>query len=246
MAAATRSGLGLVLAGWATLAVSPVLAESAPSAPAARHAVTIADILALRSLSGLDCAPDGRQAVYVVGEADVKADKRRSALWLADLAGGAPLQLTSGEDSASVSTANQNNAHSSNMNNVLSTELIHEMCYSDNETLSTILQTHIRMAQFNLLTLESPLYTALLVEEACAKRAEATRAEVRTTDGIFRGGGSMASRIGHAQNFCAEWLQNHSRNLAECTPAPNQRLAPMHEVTWKRRGAKPTTTPARL
>ncbi|OYU35874.1 MAG: peptidase S9 family protein [Novosphingobium sp. PASSN1] len=98
--AAKHSGLGLALAGWAAFAAGPLLAQSTPSA-AARHAVTIADILALRSLSELDCAPDGRQAVYVVGEADVKADKRRSALWLADMAGDAPLQLTSGEDSAS-------------------------------------------------------------------------------------------------------------------------------------------------
>eukprot|EP01033_Poteriospumella_lacustris_P004818 gene4818-3453_t len=47
----------------------------------------------------------------------------------------------------------------------LSTEVIHEMCYSDNETLSTILHTHVAMAQFNVLTLESPLYTTLLLEE---------------------------------------------------------------------------------
>lgn len=61
----------------------------------------------------------------------------------------------SGEDQSLLSTTN----------NVLSTELIHEMCYSDSETLSTILQAHIRTAQFNILTLESPLYTTLLLEE---------------------------------------------------------------------------------
>lgn len=59
-----------------------------------------------------------------------------------------------------------NNGVNVYQNNVLSTELIHEMCYSDNETLSTILQTHIRSAQFNILTLESPLYTTLMLEEA--------------------------------------------------------------------------------
>lgn len=92
-----RKGLGWGIAACALVAALPAMAEG----PAVRHAVTIDDILALRSLSGLDCAHDGNQAVYVVGEADLKADKRRSALWLADLAGGAPLQLTSGEDSAS-------------------------------------------------------------------------------------------------------------------------------------------------
>lgn len=78
---------------------SPGLAQGTP-APA-RHPVTIDDVLALRSLSGLACAPDGRQAAYVVGEADLKADKRHRALWLVNLAGGAPLPLTSGEDGAS-------------------------------------------------------------------------------------------------------------------------------------------------
>ncbi|MBX9663499.1 S9 family peptidase [Novosphingobium sp.] len=94
-----RKGLGWGMAACALAGALPAMAEG--GAPAVRHPVTIDDILALRSLSGLECAPDGKQAVYVVGEADLKADKRRSALWLADLAGGAPLQLTSGEDSAS-------------------------------------------------------------------------------------------------------------------------------------------------
>jgi dipeptidyl aminopeptidase/acylaminoacyl peptidase len=94
-----RKGLGWGMAACALAGALPAMAEG--GAPATRHPVTIDDILALRSLSGLECAPDGKQAVYVVGEADLKADKRRSALWLADLAGGAPLQLTSGEDSAS-------------------------------------------------------------------------------------------------------------------------------------------------
>lgn len=77
----------------------PAMAETAASS--ARHPVTIDDILALRSIKGLDCAHDGKQVVYVVGEADLKADKQRSAIWLADLAGGEPLQLTNGEDTAS-------------------------------------------------------------------------------------------------------------------------------------------------
>ncbi len=94
-----RKGFRWGLATCTILAALPLPAMA--QGGAARHAVTIADIMALRSLSGLDCAADGRRAVYVVGEADLKADKRRSALWLTDLEGGAPLQLTSGEDSAS-------------------------------------------------------------------------------------------------------------------------------------------------
>ena len=68
---------------------------------AARHAITIDDILAMQSLSELTCAPDGRQAAYVASVADVKADKRRSAIWLADMAGSPALQLTGSEDGAS-------------------------------------------------------------------------------------------------------------------------------------------------
>jgi dipeptidyl aminopeptidase/acylaminoacyl peptidase len=96
---AWRKGLGWGMAACALAGALPAMAEG--SGAAARHPVTIDDVMALRSLSGLECARDGKQAVYAVGEADLKADKRRSALWLADLAGGAPLQLTSSEDSAS-------------------------------------------------------------------------------------------------------------------------------------------------
>lgn len=96
---AWRKGLGWGLAASALAASLPAMAEGGASP--ARHSVTIDDIMAMRSLSGLDCAHDGKAAVYVASVADTKADKRRSALWLADLAGGAALQLTNGEDSAS-------------------------------------------------------------------------------------------------------------------------------------------------
>ena len=95
---AWRSGLRFGVAGIALLSALPV---AAADGGAARHPVTIDDILAMRSLSELTCAPDGRQAAYVASVADVKADKRRSAIWLADLAGPPALQLTGSEDSAS-------------------------------------------------------------------------------------------------------------------------------------------------
>ena len=102
MAGLKRTGWGL-LAG-TVLAALPALAVAEGAAPAARHAVTIDDILAMRTLGGLACAPDGRQAVYELGTADLGADKRRTALWLVNLAGGEPLQLTSGEDSPSAAS----------------------------------------------------------------------------------------------------------------------------------------------
>ena len=99
-----RKRFGWPMMACTVIAALPLPAMAEGSAAPARHAVTIDDILAMRSLSGLDCAPDGKQAVYVAGRVDIKADKRRNELWLVDLAaskGTGPLQLTSGEDSAS-------------------------------------------------------------------------------------------------------------------------------------------------
>lgn len=93
-----RNRLRFGVAGIALFAAVPL---AAAEGGAARHPVTIDDILAMRSLSELTCAPDGRQAAYVASVADVKSDKRRSVIWLADMAGGAALQLTGSEDSAS-------------------------------------------------------------------------------------------------------------------------------------------------
>jgi len=95
-----QAAFGLRFSAMVALSVLPAMAL-AGEAPTARHPVTIDDIMALRALSGLTCAPDGRQAAYVVSEADEKADKRRSAIWLADLGGAPPLQLTGSEDGAS-------------------------------------------------------------------------------------------------------------------------------------------------
>ena len=81
----------------AAMPLVPALAE-APSAP--RKVITIDDILGMHRISDLACAPDGRQAAYVVGVLDAKADKYQAAIWLADLGGGAPVQLTSEEESA--------------------------------------------------------------------------------------------------------------------------------------------------
>ncbi len=95
-----QAAFGLRLSTLAALAVLPTLAAANEAAPP-RHAVTIDDILAMRSLSQLACAPDGRQAAYVVNHADVKADKRRTAIWLADLGGAPALQLTGSDADAS-------------------------------------------------------------------------------------------------------------------------------------------------
>ena len=96
-----RLGAMVVVAAQAVVPGAAAAGEAAAGeAAVARHAITADDILAMRSISELACAPDGRQAAYVVGEVDAKADKRRSEIWLADLNGASPLRLTGGEDSA--------------------------------------------------------------------------------------------------------------------------------------------------
>jgi len=97
-----RAGVLAVLMCGAVFASAAPLAPALADTPAAqvRKPITIDDILGMHRISGLTCAPDGRQAAYVVGGVDAKGDKRTAALWLADLGGTAPIQLTSEEESA--------------------------------------------------------------------------------------------------------------------------------------------------
>jgi len=71
------------VAGIALLAAVPLAGGRRRNCPRIPSPSTT--FVAMRSLSELTCAPDGRQAAYVASMADVKADKRRSAIWLADL-----------------------------------------------------------------------------------------------------------------------------------------------------------------
>ena len=98
-----KVAVGLRSAALLALATAPAMALAGEAAPA-RHPVTIDDIMALHTVSDLACAPDGRQAAYVVGDADEKTDRRRTAIWLADLNGAPALQLTTSEDSVSAPT----------------------------------------------------------------------------------------------------------------------------------------------
>jgi len=65
------------------------------------HAVTLDDIGNIHGLDSLKCSADGKWAVYTATANDVKADKRRTAVWLAPLAGGEPLALTAEDESSS-------------------------------------------------------------------------------------------------------------------------------------------------
>ncbi|HEX5759686.1 MAG TPA: LpqB family beta-propeller domain-containing protein [Thermoanaerobaculia bacterium] len=78
----------------ASLAVSLALL-AAPLAAAPRP-VTVADLMALRSIVDVRISPDGRQVAYVVSTPSFEKAEHEAALWLVPAAGGAPVRLTWG------------------------------------------------------------------------------------------------------------------------------------------------------
>jgi dipeptidyl aminopeptidase/acylaminoacyl peptidase len=65
-----------------------------------RHTLTADDIMALVGVRGLTCSADGRSAAWVATSNDMKADKRRPRIWIADLPKGTPRALTAPEAGA--------------------------------------------------------------------------------------------------------------------------------------------------
>jgi dipeptidyl aminopeptidase/acylaminoacyl peptidase len=69
-------------------------------APAPRP-MTLVDLINVPVLSDPQLSPDGRQVLYVLAEADWKANERVTHIWRADVGGGDPVRLTgSGEDTS--------------------------------------------------------------------------------------------------------------------------------------------------
>ena len=60
--------------------------------------MSIVDLLDLPRLGDPQVSPDGHQVIYTRADADWKVGRRVSHIWRAPLAGGAPVQLTSGSD----------------------------------------------------------------------------------------------------------------------------------------------------
>lgn len=76
------------------LLAGPVLAESPAAAPSAFN---VRDLVAFERVSSPTLAPDGRQLVYALREADVDANKASTSLWRVDLSAGkkaAPVRFT--------------------------------------------------------------------------------------------------------------------------------------------------------
>ena len=73
------------------------IAGLAPLAAQAGRALTPEDWYRFQAVSDLKIAPDGAAVAYLVTSYDKQSDASRSALWLADWAGDASVQLTRGE-----------------------------------------------------------------------------------------------------------------------------------------------------
>jgi len=73
------------------------IAGLAPPAAQAGRALTPEDWYRFQAVSDLKIAPDGVAVAYLVTSYDKESDESRSALWLANWAGDASVQLTRGE-----------------------------------------------------------------------------------------------------------------------------------------------------
>ncbi len=71
-----------------------LLMTFASPAFAAKRALTIDDLLAVKSVADPQLSPDGKLVVYVVSEIDREAGKSNSSLWLVPAAGGESKRLT--------------------------------------------------------------------------------------------------------------------------------------------------------
>ncbi len=71
-----------------------LVAACVPPALAAGRALTIDDLLAVKSVSDPQVSPDGKLVVYVVSEIDRAANKSNSDLYLIPTTGGEPKRLT--------------------------------------------------------------------------------------------------------------------------------------------------------
>jgi len=74
------------------LALIPLL--FAPGTVLAQHPFDVRDLIAMDRVSSPAVSPDGRSVVFVVSALDLDANRRRTDLWIVDVAGGEPRRLT--------------------------------------------------------------------------------------------------------------------------------------------------------
>jgi dipeptidyl aminopeptidase/acylaminoacyl peptidase len=85
-----------------TLALLVCADAAAPTvrAQTAKRPLTVDDLLKVRRVGDPQLSPDGRLVVYQISDPDKTANRSRTHLYLIPLAGGNPVQLTSGDASA--------------------------------------------------------------------------------------------------------------------------------------------------
>ncbi|HUO51237.1 MAG TPA: S9 family peptidase [Gemmatimonadaceae bacterium] len=64
--------------------------QPAAAAPPPKHAMTIADLLAVKGVSDPQISPDGQSVLYAMSAVDLAANVRRGGTWMVSAAGGAP------------------------------------------------------------------------------------------------------------------------------------------------------------
>src|SRR5712691_7631486 len=67
------------------------------TAHAQKRAFTIEDFYRVKSISDVHVSPDGKSIIYAVSTSDLARAKRVSHIWMMNIDGGSPRQLTSGE-----------------------------------------------------------------------------------------------------------------------------------------------------
>jgi dipeptidyl aminopeptidase/acylaminoacyl peptidase len=86
--------VSLALAAGFAVVVGAAAGPLAPGVDAAPHAVTVGDLMGLRSLSDVRISPDGRQVAYVVSRPSLEKDEHEAVLYLVSAGGGEPARLT--------------------------------------------------------------------------------------------------------------------------------------------------------
>src|ERR1700687_1401296 len=88
--------LALALAAGSAIAGGAAARPLAPVVDPAPRAVTVGDLMGLRSISDVRISPDGRQVAYVVSRPSLEKDEHEAVLYLVASGGGTPERLTYG------------------------------------------------------------------------------------------------------------------------------------------------------
>ena len=89
----------VLTSGWrfpVAVAALVVVASAAGRSQAPRP-MTLVDLRQVPSVLDPQLAPDGHAVLYQLNQVDWKANRRPGHIWLQDIAGGAPVQLTAGD-----------------------------------------------------------------------------------------------------------------------------------------------------